>query len=409
MSDPVHLISSSSHGQGGTIRWMGPELIAPEKFGLKKSRLTKSSDCYALSMVIYETISGNPPFYECIETAVYVKVLLGEHPSRGATFSEGLWKMMESCWTFQPDDRPSIADVLRCLRADSKIQESTPQSGGMVEMRGENQAPSDSFPTIRIGTNPPITAERNTHIPRAIRAADNRPALFLAPPWPLTTKATGGVDANMQMSADSNSPYGRMPKESDSSHFAGNLSENPPQATWRPRIDPSNISPVGANMPPLPPVGYQGPWPPPHPPGFPGPSPAQLSPSLGTHQWSNAHWRFDPKLTELSSASGAPPQPPPQQKQKYYNAGVITNNVPRPASQQAGGAPGWNQAWVPHPGWQVPANRNPLKRMPKEPDPSYFSVELSENPLGLENMHIKYVFDDHLHNLLVLTTVDRRG
>ena len=46
--------------------------------------------------------------------------------------------------------------------------------------------------------------------------------------------------------------------------------------------------------------------------------------------------------------------------------------------------------------------------MPKEPDPSYFSVELSENPLGLENMHIRYVFDDHLPNLLVLITVDRR-
>ena len=129
MSDPVHLISSSSHGQGGTIRWMGPELIAPEKFGLKKSRLTKSSDCYALSMVIYETISGNPPFYECIETAVYVKVLLGEHPSRGTMFPEDLWKMMEWCWTFQPDDRPSIADVLRCLRVDSNSSESTPQPG----------------------------------------------------------------------------------------------------------------------------------------------------------------------------------------------------------------------------------------------------------------------------------------
>ena len=62
---------------------------------------------------------------------------------------------------------------------------------------------------------------------------------------------------------------------------------------------------------------------------------------------------------------------------------------------------------MPHPGWQMPADHNPYKRIPKEPDPSYFSVELSENPLGLENMHIKYVFDDYLHNLLVLITVDR--
>ena len=46
-----------------------------------------------------------------------------------------------------------IADfLLSKLEADSNVPESTPQPGGMVEMRGENQAPSnDGFPPIRIG------------------------------------------------------------------------------------------------------------------------------------------------------------------------------------------------------------------------------------------------------------------
>lgn len=158
------------------------------------------------------------------------------------------------------------------------------------------------------------------------------------------------------------------------------------QATWRPRHDPSNISSANASMPPHPPQGYQGPWPPAYPPGYPGPPPAQLPSSLSTQQWSKGYWRFDPKATGWSSASGAPPQHPPQQQQ-YYNPGAINNNVPRPASQQAGGPPGWGQNWIPQ-GWQMPADHNPYKRIPKEPDPSYFSVELSENPLGLENMHI---------------------
>ena len=107
------------------VRWMSPELVAPEEFGFKRSRPTKSSDCYAFGMVIYETISGNLPFYETRDMAVFLSVVLGKHPSRGAAFSEDLWKMMESCWRFQPDDRPSIADVLRFLRADSNIPEST--------------------------------------------------------------------------------------------------------------------------------------------------------------------------------------------------------------------------------------------------------------------------------------------
>ena len=42
---------------GGTYRWMSPELLYPEKFGIPESegnRPTVQSDCYALGMVIYE-------------------------------------------------------------------------------------------------------------------------------------------------------------------------------------------------------------------------------------------------------------------------------------------------------------------------------------------------------------------
>ena len=42
---------------GGTRRWMSPELLYPERFGMPESennRPTRQSDCYALGMVIYE-------------------------------------------------------------------------------------------------------------------------------------------------------------------------------------------------------------------------------------------------------------------------------------------------------------------------------------------------------------------
>ena len=39
---------------GGTRRWMSPELLNPEMFGVQGDRPTKQSDCYALGMVIYE-------------------------------------------------------------------------------------------------------------------------------------------------------------------------------------------------------------------------------------------------------------------------------------------------------------------------------------------------------------------
>ena len=101
---------------------MSPELISPEQFGLKTGRPTKSSDCYALGMVIYEVISGKPPFYEDGEITASLKVLKGKHPRRGEGFMEGLWGMLEQCWTSRPNDRPSVEDVQRCLETCSDIQ-----------------------------------------------------------------------------------------------------------------------------------------------------------------------------------------------------------------------------------------------------------------------------------------------
>jgi serine/threonine protein kinase len=54
ISDPANVVAPGSYESGGTVRWTSPELIVPEQFGLENSRRTKSSDCYALGMVIYE-------------------------------------------------------------------------------------------------------------------------------------------------------------------------------------------------------------------------------------------------------------------------------------------------------------------------------------------------------------------
>ena len=122
ITDPANLLTSNSYIQGGTARWMGPELINPEQFGLESSRPTESSDCYALGMVIYETISGNLPFHKDTDLTVFAKVIQGKRPLRGAKFRESLWRMMERCWESQPSSRPSIGDVLRCLETLSNSQ-----------------------------------------------------------------------------------------------------------------------------------------------------------------------------------------------------------------------------------------------------------------------------------------------
>jgi hypothetical protein len=119
-SDATSHGSSSSSPHGGTFRWMSPELFCPGNFGLKDSRRTKHSDCYAFGMVIYEVLSGQVPFHSCGVYDVVTKVNGGERPGRprgveGEWFVNGVWGLLERCWTHKPDDRPRIEDVLRCL------------------------------------------------------------------------------------------------------------------------------------------------------------------------------------------------------------------------------------------------------------------------------------------------------
>ena len=137
VSDPAIRLRSSSFMHGGTVRWMAPELINPQEFGFEKSRPTKPSDCYALGMVIYETLSGKVPFHMYSDLTVCIKVLKGEHPPWGVWFTESLWEKLELCWASQLGNRPSIEDVLRCLEMVPNSSETlSPRVHGEMEDAG---------------------------------------------------------------------------------------------------------------------------------------------------------------------------------------------------------------------------------------------------------------------------------
>ena len=136
---------------------MSPERIVPQEFGLEDSHPTESSDCYSLGMVIYETISGNPPFHKHADMAVFLKISKGEHPPRGVEFTESLWRTLETCWAFQPKNRPRIEDVLKCMDTVSVSLESPP-SGANDKMdkggddRDESAKGSSGTPNEMGGT-----------------------------------------------------------------------------------------------------------------------------------------------------------------------------------------------------------------------------------------------------------------
>ena len=120
VSDSTHPATTISSEGSGTLRWMSPELLDPERFGSKSGRPTKESDCYALGMVILEILTGKAPFPRCSNLVVMRKIIEGEHPGKpkgpeAAWFTDDLWGTLKRCWSHKPKLRPTVEGVLEYL------------------------------------------------------------------------------------------------------------------------------------------------------------------------------------------------------------------------------------------------------------------------------------------------------
>jgi hypothetical protein len=130
---------------GGTTQWMSPELLDPGRIGLKKSRPTKESDCYALGMVVYEVLSGQIPFAPSGAPVVIWKVLEGKRPGRpqgeeGKLFTDAIWGVLELCWKPQPSDRTSAKAVLLRLEGNPYPLRPSSNVGGDAETDSDGQS-----------------------------------------------------------------------------------------------------------------------------------------------------------------------------------------------------------------------------------------------------------------------------
>ena len=116
---------------------MSPELLDPEKFGLKKGHPTKESDCYALGMVIYEVLSGRTPFFPCKNPLIVWKILQGEYPKipqgeGGTLFTDTIRRTLDHCWKREPSERMTAEGILRGLEGDPSVFSMQPPDAARV-------------------------------------------------------------------------------------------------------------------------------------------------------------------------------------------------------------------------------------------------------------------------------------
>ncbi|CDO73684.1 hypothetical protein BN946_scf185015.g12 [Trametes cinnabarina] len=120
---------------------------------------------------------------------------------------------------------------------------------------------------------------------------------------------------------------------------------------------------------------------------MPGPYAPNAYIPTATHGWVHANSWY----ASVPFNSAPPPAPAGMNPQMWANGQWQPNPYFRPP-QGMTQPPNSYQMWAPHPGWGAAAggqNNNPYKRIPNPGDASYWATKLSDNPLMLENMHIK--------------------
>ena len=134
-----------------SVRWLAPELLFPEEFGLEIARRTKETDIYAFAMVMYEVsppfrlsdppigpsphtfeyvthfprqvLCGLFPFQDVRNETVILKVRSGDHPCRpegdsDLGLTDELWDAMMACWE-RRDRRWEVSRIVSTLEYHS--------------------------------------------------------------------------------------------------------------------------------------------------------------------------------------------------------------------------------------------------------------------------------------------------
>jgi len=107
--------NAGSVGRPDIVRYAAPELIERNH-----PSTTTNSDTFSFAMMVLECTTEEVPFYSIFRDAavIHERLMKKENPPRPdgqdpnkRIDSDDLWNLVTCCWSREPEDRPTMAEV----------------------------------------------------------------------------------------------------------------------------------------------------------------------------------------------------------------------------------------------------------------------------------------------------------
>jgi len=118
MLDPEFDGGTTTSAQNGSQRWMAPERLLPQQYGISTSQSrTLAADMFSFAMTAVEILTGEWPFPKSSSFNAGMQILTGERPDIPEPYITGskyadLVNAIRKCWDAKPENRLKAVEVL---------------------------------------------------------------------------------------------------------------------------------------------------------------------------------------------------------------------------------------------------------------------------------------------------------
>ncbi|RWS26289.1 mitogen-activated protein kinase kinase kinase 7-like isoform X1 [Leptotrombidium deliense] len=102
-------ITTNMTSNRGTVAWMAPEVFQSQSY-------TESCDVYSWGVILWQVLSRQIPYENKTSYQIMWAVHVGERPPPIKNCPKPFDSLISRCWSQLPEERPSIAEVEKCMR-----------------------------------------------------------------------------------------------------------------------------------------------------------------------------------------------------------------------------------------------------------------------------------------------------